>query len=328
MDLQTFAPDDRDSLLAWAAVRNAVMDHDSPWEHRLTERSAHGMVAHGWDGEPATPFLGTVDGEPVAAGELHASERDNLHSAWLTVEVHPEHRGRGHGRALLTALEDAARSRGRTVTGLSAWDVDGLAGFATAHGYEQKGVGVNRRQHLDEIDHATVDRLHDEALAASSGYELVRYRDRSPDDQLEALAVMASAINDAPRDDLDVEDEVFDGARIRAYEEAQLARGYALYRLVARHRDTGELAGQTVVAVDLERPYFGDQHDTSVVAAHRGHKLGALLKTGMVQWLREEQPQLREIDTWNAESNGFMIGVNEALGYRVMGRGLNHQKTL
>ena len=88
------------------------------------------------------------------------------------------------------------------------------------------------------------------------------------------------------------------------------------------------LAGQTVVAVDPERVGLAEQHDTSVVAAHRGHRLGALLKTGMLQWLRDEQPQAREVDTWNAESNGFMIGVNQALGYRVMGRGLDFQKSL
>ena len=65
-----------------------------------------------------------------------------------------------------------------------------------------------------------------------------------------------------------------------------------------------------------------------MVAAHRGHKLGLLLKTDMNLWLREVQPQLVEISTWNAESNDFMIGVNEAIGYRVMGRELEFQKSL
>jgi hypothetical protein len=47
-----------------------------------------------------------------------------------------------------------------------------------------------------------------------------------------------------------------------------------------------------------------------------------------LQWLREAEPQVTEIDTWNAESNSFMIGVNEQLGYRVMGRELQLQKQL
>ena len=121
---------------------------------------------------------------------------------------------------------------------------------------------------------------------------------------------------------------MFTADRVRAYEHAQAERGCLVHRLVARHRETGELAGETVVVVDLERPHLAEQHDTSVVRAHRGHRLGMLLKTGMLQWLREEQPQVASIDTWNAASNRFMIGVNEELGYRVMGEALAFQRSI
>ena len=84
-----------------------------------------------------------------------------------------------------------------------------------------------------------------------------------------------------------------------------------------------------MVVVDGERPELGEQHDTSVVAAHRGHRLGLLLKTDMNLWLaRGCSPSSTEISTWNAESNDHMIGVNEAIGYRVMGRELEFQKSL
>ena len=73
-----------------------------------------------------------------------------------------------------------------------------------------------------------------------------------------------------------------------------------MFRTFARHRDTGEQAGHTVVLVDVERPQLAHQHDTSVVSSHRGHKLGLLLKTDMNLWLREVQPQVAVIDTWNA----------------------------
>ncbi|MDO9456274.1 GNAT family N-acetyltransferase [Nocardioides sp.] len=328
MDIRRFDPDDGDAVRGWAAVRTASSAHDAPWEHEPTEHFTLGQLRHGWDGEPQVPFLGTVGGVPVAAGAISTSERDNLHVAWVSVDVLPDRRRQGLGTTMLRHLEAEAARMGRTSVGISCWDVDGLEAFGLAHGYERRAVGVNRRQYIAEIDARALDVLHDEAAAAAADYELVRRRDRTPDDELEALAVMASAINDAPKEGLDIEDEVFDAARIRAYDDAQVSRGFALHRLVARHRRTGELAGQTVVVVDLERPHLADQHDTSVVAAHRGHRLGALLKTGMLQWLREDQPQVAEIDTWNAESNGFMIGVNEALGYRVMGREFDLQRSL
>ena len=139
---------------------------------------------------------------------------------------------------------------------------------------------------------------------------------------------MVAAINDAPTGDLDIEDEVFTPQRMRDYDEAQRQRGHRVHMVYARHRETGELAGETTVAVDGERPHLAEQHDTSVVRVHRGHRLGLLMKIDMLRWLREDEPQLESIGTWNAEENAFMIGVNEALGMRVLGRALAFQRSI
>ena len=79
------------------------------------------------------------------------------------------------------------------------------------------------------------------------------------------------------------------------------------------------------MTVDAETPAWGEQADTSVVRAHRGHRLGLLLKADMLRWLADKEPQLETLDTWNAESNDHMVGVNQRLGYRVMGRELQFQ---
>ena len=93
------------------------------------------------------------------------------------------------------------------------------------------------------------------------------------------------------------------------------------------HPETGEFAGHTVVTVDPERPTFGDQHDTTVVDAHRGHRLGVLLKTDMVRWLGEVEPACGILTTSNAESNTHMIAVNDLLGYRPISHGIACQRT-
>ena len=62
--------------------------------------------------------------------------------------------------------------------------------------------------------------------------------------------------------------------------------------------------------------------------AHRGHRLGLVLKIAMLYWLREEEPQLRIVDTWNAASNAHMIRVNEMLGYQVMAEAIVWQRHL
>jgi GNAT superfamily N-acetyltransferase len=328
MELRQVEWSDTEYVRRFAAVAEAARAADAPWMHPQTLAGTVGMLRHGWDGHPSTYFLAVVDGADVAAGEYETGAYDNFHLAWLGVDVHPEHRRRGHGGRLLELLIERARADAKTSVGGMGLDAEGPRAFAARHGFEQKAVEVNRRQLLAEVDRAQLDRIHADSLPHASSYELLRRVGATPADELEAMARMTAAINDAPTDDLDIEDEVFPPERIAAYEAAQAARGMVLHRVVARHRETGELAGQTVVTVDGERPQLGHQHDTSVVAAHRGHRLGALLKTEMLRWLADAQPQLESIDTWNAESNDHMIGVNRALGYRVMGRALAFQRAL
>ncbi len=326
--LETKADDAR-TVEEYVELVNAVSAADAPWEHPATVASVTGLWKRGWDGEKPRVFVARDDDNRLVGFlEYWAGEWDNTDLAWLWLAVHPSARRRGIGSALMNHAFDVARADGRPKLGVEGWDSPTTYAFAESVGFEKKSQAVNRRQHLSDVDPAVMRKLYDEAMSVAADYDLVRIVGRTPDDLIEKVAVMSAAINDAPMDDLDIEDEVFPPERIRAYEDAQLANGHRLYRLVAQHRGTGELAGHTVVAVEAERPAIGHQHDTSVVREHRGHRLGLLLKTGMVLWLAEEEPQLETVDTWNAESNDHMIGVNEQLGYRPMGRGLQFQRML
>ena len=319
---------DADDLAELAALQNAVADVDSPWERPSTTASVRGMYVHGWDGEPSTPYLARDGGKVVGCGSIGTSEYDNRDIAFFRVAIHPAHRRHGVGSAILAALTDEARRRGRTNLVADAWDTPAGGAFAAHHGFVAKLASINRRQVLVDIDWEALDEKYAAALPHASDYRIERWPVPTPDDRLDALAEMAAAINDAPLDDLDYEDEVFTGARMRAYEEAMAGRDERMYRLVARHVPTDTLAAQTVVVVWTEDPTWGEQHDTSVTRAHRGHRLGLVLKTEMLRWLREAEPQLALVDTWNAESNDHMIGVNEILGYRVMGREWAYQRPL
>ena len=48
----------------------------------------------------------------------------------------------------------------------------------------------------------------------------------------------------------------------------------------------------------------------------------------MVTWLRSSEPQLHRLDTGNAASNSYMIGINELLGYQVLARQVGWQRHL
>ncbi len=326
--IQRFGPDDREPMLAALQVNNAVCEADAPWERPDLPSQYEAGLRHGYDGEPSMPYLLRVDGEPVGVGSLSLPERENTHLAWLSVAVLPGHRRRGLGRALMRHLLHEAESAGRTSVGIDGWDSEAATGFAAAFGLTKASQEIMRRQHLAEVEPAVVRGLYDEAAAAAADYELVRVLGRTPPELRAELVEVTAAINDAPTDDLDIEDDVMSEERLTAYEDAMLTQGHRMYRLLARHCGTRALGGHTVVAVEEERPAYAHQHDTAVARAHRGHRLGLLLKAGMLLWLAEAEPQVETIDTWNAESNDHMITVNEALGYRVMGRVLQFQGTL
>ena len=328
MDVLELSADDLAHVEGIVELRNAIQEHEAPWMIPSIPSQVQGWMRHGWDLEPGRYFGGFVGDRLVALGMVNTSEWDNLDLAWLGVSVHPEARKHGHGNAMADHVEGVALQMGRTKVGADAFDGAFGVEFAGGRGYTHGSTAVNRRQHLEEISLDEIKDLYDEATAAASAYELVRIVGPTPEELLDDVAVMSAAINDAPLDDLEIEDEVYPPQRIRDYETAIERRGERLYRLLVRHRESGELAGHTVVAVEGDRPEIGHQHDTSVVRTHRGHRLGLLLKSGMNLWLADAEPQLRTVDTWNAESNDHMIAVNEALGYRPVAREHQFQRTL
>ena len=329
MRVREYGVEDTEAIEAGRLVINAIRAAETPWLLPMTAHRRRMEVQHGWDGAPQRHFLGLVDGTVVADGSLEFGKWDNLDLAWCSVLVHPEHRRRGHGSILVAHLMQEARGHGSRTFGCDGWELDGVKAFAAGYGLRAANAAFHSVQRVDELPSGLVDRLRDEAAGHAGDYEVIRLETPSPDEFLPSLAELTAAINDAPTGDLDLEPENFPVQRIRAYEHSQLASGRRLYRVVARHRASGRPAGHTTVAVDADRPELGDQHDTSVLREHRGHRLGTLLKTEMLRWLRDVEPAMTRIDTWNDQDNDHMLAVNERLGYRrTSSRNLEFQRRL
>jgi GNAT superfamily N-acetyltransferase len=321
-------PDERDVAGA-VAMMVAAQVVDTPGAAPWTRTGFIADMKSGWDGDPAIYGLRRDKrGRVVGVLAYGFTSWDNDHLGFVEVTVDPEARRLGLGRQLLEEGIDRVRAAGKTVVLAESHNSPAAHALGAALGFECASTAVKRRQDLMSLDWSALDQDYAVAASGAPDYELLRLFGPTPDELLDAVASMAEAINDAPIDALEVEDEVISAERILAFERGQQERRRRNYRVVARHRSTGELAGHTMASIDQDHPGFGAQMDTSVVRVHRGHSLGLLLKIEMLRWLGDAEPQLRVLDTWNAASNDHMIAVNERLGYRVIGEGLEWQKHL
>ena len=170
-----------------------------------------------------------------------------------------------------------------------SWDTDGVP-FLESHGFTDAGQHVYAIRRLD-LHHGGTHwaRLHEEAAAVATDYELLHVVGATPDELLDGMVALHEAINDAPADE-GSEPDVWDVDRLRAYDETMARRRQTTYRVLARHLASGELAGMSLLCVDEFSPAIAAQEDTNVVREHRGHRLGLLMKVDMVQWIADVRP--------------------------------------
>lgn len=163
---------------------------------------------------------------------------------------------------------------------------------------------------------AALDRSDVAALAAAvpAGYELLSFDGPIPDDIVDAYVELIRTMNDAPRDDLTMEDWTFTVEKLRIYEASLAANDHTLWTLVAREQATGRLAGLNQLVLKPEWPEVIENEDTCVARSHRGHGLGLWIKA--VNLLRAmDETDAKCISTWNAASNAHMLRVNRRLGF-------------
>ena len=307
---------------AWAAVQAASLVADRPADPPPPPAEVRaGALAGLPDRDPSELvrlLLAVEGGEPVGAALVELPLRDNTHLAYVEVHVLPEARRRGVGTALLGAAEQAA-DRPLVTTDLD--EPPDLVGRSPGRRFlERHGFGcalTEARRDLElPVPEPLLTALEREAAARSAGYAVVTWRDRCPAALVDARAALGRVMStDAPYGALDRQEEAWDAARVRERERLLGQQGRASVVAAAVHEASGELVAFSELAARPALPDVVEQWETLVLAAHRGRALGLLVKAAALRRLAVEQPKARRVCTTNADTNRWMIAVNERLGF-------------
>lgn len=271
-------------------------------------------------------WLAFLDGEPAGIADVELElNNENRHVATLEwLAVRPDLRRRGVGDALLRVVLDDLADDGRTSLIVYGPETPVARAFAGRLGLTPQIEERCSRVRVGDIPDDLIDGWLAEGRARDDGYRLVRIEGCCPDDLLPAYRAAAASMVDAPTDGLDYTSTPADDARLRSREAMWDEMRLTPARCVVVAPD-GNGAGMSELFVNGHRPVLAHQGDTGVARDHRGRGLGRWLKAENLRWAQELAPGFEVIETWNAQSNPWMLDINVAMGFRPHGIWLGFQ---
>ena len=293
------------------AVLAADLPEDPPW-HDVAVRE---YLAETVPGERRICWIAEDDRLPEGESHIfgHVSVLLLGDIGVLEVLVHPRLRRRGLGRELVAVAARRVYLEGFSTIGVEVIGNTPAIPFYESLGFEPEYAETRSVLTLSKVDWEALSAM---ARGIGPGYRIEFHPGSPPDQLLEAYAHAKLEAQDAEEDDLDLAPRSSDPQRLRDSIATLHRRGLKPYIVLAIHERTGVVAGLTEVVVPAQHPERADQYDTIVVRDHRGYGIDRAIKARMLFELRTAEPELLEVQTWNAHNNEAMLQVNAELGYQ------------
>lgn len=265
--------------------------------------------------------IGDIDGKEEVIGkseitfvtEADVGCEEHGHIAEISLGVDKRFRRQGLGTELFGVLVRKAIEGGRARTIETFSFQESGWRFCAKYGGKVALEAAQNRLRLAEVDWKLMEEWRYEGAKRNEerGTRL-RSFEAIPEEMLEEFVDLYNEIvNEVPLGELEMRERVTPTSRRE--DEARIGRGW--YTKVSQEAD-GSLSGLTEVVHDLAMPYRVEQELTGVRDEHRGRGVGKWLKAEMMFFIRDELPEVKYINTGNADTNAPMVSINERMGFK------------
>ena len=340
--------DDAGDFLAYGELNRLVCD-EATGIPDLAPNAAQMLPA--WQDQTDTlhtGFVARIDDRIAGMITIDYAREADAQAAEIDVLVPRRFAGMGVESALLSRAEEEARAHGRSL--IQAWSLHRpietermivprtgwgrIPATALSDALEADGFvceQVERNSELDlRADPSVIEGALDEALAvAGPDYRIVQWMAPTPEEYRDGYAgILARLSTDAPSGDMQFVAEEWDAQRVERRDARLTSAGQAFAVTAVQHVPTGDLVAYNELLIGADRTATTHQFGTLVSSAHRGHRLGMIVKcANLLRW-RELMPDSPAVSTFNAEENRPMLSINEALGFRAVSYAGAWQKRL
>jgi len=257
------------------------------WRHRLAvepERARRRMLKATVDGTLVGWAAGVLDTHTTTAGV-----------AFVNAAVDLDHRGRGIGGALIGAALEHVLAHGARIVRSASVDDEPARRLAARHAFRNTGV-----QRISRVDLTTLP----PAPPPPAGVEVRSFAEVGP----EAVHPIDVAVTLDVPEDVVWDDMPYDSWLREFWESPTLDMDASVVAVV-----DGAAVAITMLRTNRESGR-GENDITGTLPAHRGRGLATLVKHHSLA--RAATLGVRDVFTFNDETNAAMLAVNTKLGYR------------